>query len=423
LSALIAINYVYFLVNPVYFTYSFMLTVFVLMIIAINLLDNRSLRFILYVALVLRISYILYEQYTGIILFGMNNDIGFFEEAGWENALAWLSGLEAVKITDVYYYSAVIGFVYYFFGRVPLLIQSISLLIGVFIVYLNYLITLDFSASKQAATLAALLTAVFPPLVIFSSVIMREVYMIGFIMLSFYFFLRWLKSRNQFFVIGSFLSTISAGLFHGAMLLANGVHYFYYAFYSPAEKRLKIFSSGALIIILFSFAMTVVLATGLISYKIPSSIHEVISLQYFQQYVGERVIGRTHYLDGLIPENYFDLIWQTPIRTIYFLFAPFPWMVADIKDFYGLMENSVYLVFLIISAQGFKAMYRRNSTAVINLWAIVITIVIIFAWGTVNYGTAWRHKAKIAPFLIVAASTGAVLNTGIRKYVKYILLD
>ena len=172
-------------------------------------------------------------------------------------------------------------------------------------------------------------------------------------------------------------------------------------------------------VIFLIIGLVLLLNLNIIAYKSPKDLLSLASIESFQRIVGERTIGRTHYLDGFIPQNYFDVIWHTPIRMLYFMFAPFPWMVKTAADLFFLGDVLIYLFLIYFSSAGFKRLYNKQKAAAVSMLLIILSIVVLFGWGTVNYGTAWRHRAKAAPFLIVLASVGLAASPRL----KWIFID
>lgn len=126
-----------------------------------------------------------------------------------------------------------------------------------------------------------------------------------------------------------------------------------------------------------------------------STLDDVIRLQEY------RAIGRAVYLENLTLVKPIDIIWQLPIRIIYFLFAPFPWMASSLVDLIGIADVAFYIVLII------RAWKRHNNRfyarRVLPLTLMFLVLLAIFAIGSSNYGTALRHRVKIVPMLIIWA--------------------
>jgi len=405
-TLLLCAGFTYALFLPdatVYFLVTVMIIAAVSMIFTVH---DSTLRNILMAGLTIRLFLVFIQAYSGIDLPGAGADSMVYEKTGWAYAQAWLSGSQLITADAYYYYSAIIGACYYFLGRVPLLPLFINLIFGMFCIIYIYKIINLLSNSRRASLFAALIAAFFPTLNFYSAILLREIIIIFFVLLSFYHFLLWLKTGNALHMIISFGSILLYGIFHGLTMLISWVQLCCFGIFSPQENRFKITMKHLALIVFLIIGLVVLLNLNVIAYKSPKDLLELASIESFQAIVGERNIGRTHYLDDLIPQNYFDVIWHTPIRMFYFMFAPFPWKVKTAADLFFLSDVLIYLFLIYYSFAGFKRLYNNHKVAAVSMLLIILSIVVLFGWGTVNYGTAWRHRAKVAPFLIVMASVG-----------------
>ena len=102
-----------------------------------------------------------------------------------------------------------------------------------------------------------------------------------------------------------------------------------------------------------------------------------------------------------------DIIVNSPVRVISFIFAPLPWMwrgVSDIVAFFGSALFYIYVFVLVIKA--LKAGKGKNKPD--NIWGFFIVLVItwliaslMFGWGVSNTGTALRHREKFTYICVV----------------------
>ena len=103
----------------------------ILILIKIISIDNQSLKRLLLVALFIRVLLAIIRAYTAIDIPGAGADSLAFEEYAWDYAQAWHVGDYTAQGSDAYrYYSALIGFCYYYFGRIELIPQLINVSVG-----------------------------------------------------------------------------------------------------------------------------------------------------------------------------------------------------------------------------------------------------------------------------------------------------
>ena len=143
-----------------------------------------------------------------------------------------------------------------------------------------------------------------------------------------------------------------------------------------------------------------------INYKLPINLADIITPDFIRGVIERQSIGRTSYLQGIVPYTYLDLLRQTPLRILYFLFAPFPWLIRTVQDVIGFFDVVLCTVLFYYCYQGAKRLWSGKKHIVLSALMIAASLVVMFAWGTTNYGTAWRHRQKIAPFVIVIAAVG-----------------
>ena len=125
-------------------------------------------------------------------------------------------------------------------------------------------------------------------------------------------------------------------------------------------------------------------------------------------------IGRAAYLKGVNFSNPILTILFLPVRMLYFLYTPFPWMVRAVVDIVGLFDAVLYMVISyrifcklrMVRASGVKSSEQKF---IILLTLVLLVVVAMFAAVTSNYGTAIRHRCKLFPLmlLIMADYTGS----------------
>lgn len=149
--------------------------------------------------------------------------------------------------------------------------------------------------------------------------------------------------------------------------------------------------------------------------KIPSDLSLVFSPDYMGDRVAISARGGAAYLVGFTPNSILDIIIQTPVRMVYFLFAPFPWMISSSGQILGLIDALLYLVLVFYSIRGLKYLKKYNNQA---FWAVTLMLLIMiatFAWVTSNFGTAIRHRQKIV-WLIIAVSSLGITKSWLAKW-------
>ena len=110
--------------------------------------------------------------------------------------------------------------------------------------------------------------------------------------------------------------------------------------------------------------------------------------------------GRAAYLEDLHAGSPVDLLWQTPIRMVYFLFAPFPWMISTGSDAFGLIDSAIFALLTIHALRHRRAL--AGNPRIVLVLGVFGAMAMVFAIGVSNYGTALRHRNKMLPLLIAS---------------------
>lgn len=359
-------------------------------------------------------------------------------------------------------YSKLIAVIYYFLDRIPLIAQFLNIIMGVAVIYLVYKTIIVLFDNKKAGYIGAFIVAVYPTLNLYSVVLLRESVIIFFFALSFLFFSLWIKKGKLKNIILSVIFIFISSIFHGGMFLAGLVYLFLFCFYHPEKKKWRLFDKQLLIGVLITIIYSA-LFFGFFASKIPNipiivyekaesiflsyqtkreikelkenlalqlnetsteefikKIEESISLK--EKEIEEKkdevpkvtkiinksssvgVKGRTVYLEEREAESFFDIVWQTPVRTVYFYFAPFPWDVDNYADVVGVINSLFYLILFAFFIKTLFFLWKEDKAL---FWALILILLVFsgtFAWGTSNYGSAFRHKTKILFLIVIVAS-------------------
>ncbi len=303
-------------------------------------------------------------------------------------------------------YAYWIGMVYSFFGTEErAVVKAFNILAGVFTVYNGYHIS-RLLWTRGIAIQNAWILALFPLLVVYSQNFLREAFFAYFLTLGIWYFLSWYKLGRTHHIFFSILSISLSSAFHVGALMSllalalYNVWIFFHSFFIG-----KTYSAGRTI---FS---TLVLLGGLYfmnatGWGLPSiggegALQEFGVEELIEERGGDRRTGRAAYLTGMTASSTADVVWQTPIRAVYFLFAPFPWMLNSVWDLVGLMDALFYLLILFGIYKSLPVIRQNPSRVIILL--MLLGMVIMFAWGVTNYGTGMRHRAKIVTLAICVA--------------------
>ncbi|HBL10263.1 MAG TPA: hypothetical protein DD379_02410 [Cyanobacteria bacterium UBA11162] len=323
-------------------------------------------------------------------------DAAAFETVGWvwsQNGL--VESLANFK-TGSDLYPWLISIVYVLTNRSPLMIQGINVLFGSLIVWNVYRIS-KLLWNTRIAVRAAWFIALFPSLALYSAVTLREVAIVYPLTLALVYLVLWHQTKKTRYLA---LSLVSLGIsisFHtgilAGLLILVGLFLGRFLYHLVRKKGSNFVNyTGSLLLISTFFGLIILSGWGL--EKIGGSI-ENISLEKVATAQQVRARDRAAYLENLSISNPADLVWQTPLRLMYFLYTPFIWMIRTGADVGAQFDVVLYLGITISLYRSRR--YILSNPAAFAIFLLLLALIIVFALSTSNYGTALRHRAKFAP--------------------------
>ena len=296
----------------------------------------------------------------------------------------------------------IISVFYTIFGESKMMAQSISVALGTASVYLVYLLSLmvwDHKSAKKAAWFSAL----FPSLILYSSLTLREVYIVFFLLIGLIGIARYIRDNS----INSFLQVLLSFyvliFFHGAASL-GGFIFLFYVFLNSIKKQiiklydLKINILPLTLAIIVSIPMVLFLTNNLAITYMPN-LYDLPSILLKSNVAIEFLDARSAYPDWLIIKNNYELIPKTILKTIYFLYSPFIWDIKTNYHMIGFFDTMPYFVLTIYLILNKNAIWANPVTRIFIIMFFVY--IIIHGLGVGNFGTAIRHKSKFVVILIV----------------------
>lgn len=371
------------------------------------ILGNRwpKVRLVLAVALLIRVVAALLHFYVVPLPDGAADAITF-EQLAWEWAAGGVSGVaEEFHGPDSYFYSVVIGLLYAITDRSPLMAQALSVLAGVGGVLVAWLLARDLWGERFALK-AAWVTALFPTLIMYSALTMREAFIALFLLLGLLGVVRWARGGGFMPVIGAATSFVAATFFHGGLLVA-ALAFGGLVVVQESRRLLVLLPKGRLslvsvvLLLIGSLAIGGYIASGAGIQKL-GNVSQALSTDRWMKVIKNRTQDSAAYPAWTMPRSGDDLLWVVPVRTFYLLFSPFPWDVRQAKHLIGLMDGLLYLGLGWLVWRNRKSIWADAGARAVLL--VLLPLVFAFAVGSGNFGTALRHRAKFVAVMIVLAA-------------------
>lgn len=272
--------------------------------------------------------------------------------------------------------------------------------------------------SYYYSSLCTIVFLVWPIDIIYSVTYLREMPVQMLVIVSFYCFVCFMKSRRPLYLVLSLVWISFACMMHSGVV---GILFVYIVFMMLHEssKPSEIFSARNLVLAAVVIAALVVSPFwSSISAKI-GDINSVDSLVERAQQFTEGMAS-TRYISDM-PENFLQFIIQTPYRAILFAFVPLPWMINSFDTAISWVLDAVPQFWIIYRIAGLLKLSKMKSRkdrlyAVIFVLCVVMTY-IVCGMGTTAYGNAIRHRAKILPLVLVfVVGVYGYLRKGGEKY-------
>ena len=283
--------------------------------------------------------------------------------------------------------------------------QSISLIVGIGCIVLGWKISL-YIWGKVIAKKVGWCIALFPSLILYSVLTLREVYSTFFILVALYGIVKWAKEDNLKSIIIVFIGFGCSIFFHGAIAIGALIFILIFGFeslkkfiYSLSNYILNL--KYTIFVLIFSIILILYLSNK-ISVPYLNNYNYLTDTKIIFEKTKLSTMGNASYPKWLVINSINELVYKIPIRSFYFLFSPFPWDIKEIKHLLGFFDSILYLYLVSLILYNLKFIFKDKALRIIFL--ILLTYLIVFGVGVGNFGSAIRHRSKfIIMFILLAA--------------------
>ena len=365
---------------------------------------------ILYSALAIRIFILLLGHYL-ITLPDSTRDANSFENyAIFLSKDGFFSLLEKYPGPDSRFISWVVAIPYSLFGRSVLMAKSMTLFFGVATVFFSWKVTQKIWGN-QIANKAGWIMALFPSLILYSALVMREAYVCFFLVIAIYGIVNWSKTQELKSIVLSLFGFIGATFFHGATFLGamtfiGVITLIVLNDFIKSIKYLRISAINVFLLLILSYVLLLYF-TNQISVPYLRNFEYILSTEVLKNKSSINVTGAAAFPEWTKVKVPHELFYKIPVRVFYFIFAPFPWDVTKTKHLIGMLDGILYLSLSLIILVNIKKIFSNFTLRIIL--AILVVYLITFSIGVGNFGTGIRHRSKFA-FLFVFLAAPFIKN-------------
>jgi len=381
---------------------SFFLIIF--LIILISTKEKTKVRNFLIIAFLLRSALVIFDHFNFIIIPESRDSDAYIFEI---NARQFSKNFGLLVIFNIFEFSSqflskIISIFYTIFGESKLMARSLSVALGTVSVYLVYYICLklwDYRSAEKAAWI----TTFFPTLILYSSLTLREPYVVFFLLTIIISMIK-LFQKNSFIsffylVFGSYILMLLHGpLIFGSLIILS--FFFLRSFTEQLVKTLELKMLKSFIIITIPSLLILIIFFNS-NFQIPyvGKSQELLNFDQFSQKINIYFRGSLSYPSWLIISDIKELFFKGIIKIFYFLFGPFIWNINESKHIFGLFDGMLYILFIFYLIKNWYFIWRNQVTRILLI--ILASYVIIYGIGAGNFGTTIRHRSKFIVMLII----------------------
>lgn len=283
--------------------------------------------------------------------------------------------------------------------------QSLSLFLGICCIVLGWKLAYNIW-DKYAAKKVAWTIALFPSLILYSVLVMREVYVSFFLLIALIGLSNWFKKANLKWFFIAIIGFVGGIFFHGTVLialiifiLAVSISSLKKIFKSLIYLRISLKALGLLLlffIILKLYVSNKIVVPYLGNFKSSTNLERILK----QTDISTR--GNASWPEWTKINSNIELIYKVPIRGLYFIFSPFPWDIKDLKHLIGMFDSFLYMYLSVLILRNIKEIWKDKSLRIIFL--ILLSFITVFGFGVGNFGTGIRHRSKFVVIFILLAA-------------------
>jgi len=321
--------------------------------------------------------------------------VGKFLANVWGQEIAIVTSTALPDGPKGYFY--IVAVLYYLIGPYSLVPKLLNCLIGALTIPVAYDLALRMGTSVAAAVRAARLVAWFPSLILWSSLNIRDAWIILLITLM---------CRQAVILQARFSLGALMGLVGGLLALVQFRAYLLFAIGAPilvsflALRSRNLFRSlvvGSIVAVAIIYADQTAGAGRRVRFL---DFEELQEIRYWN------TVGASSQFEQADISTPGKALLFLPRGLALFLLAPFPWMLGSIRQALAVPETLFFYWLIPWMFRGLRRLSRDHLAT--SLPAILLTagLTLGYALGEGNAGTAYRHRAQLLSFFLIFAATG-----------------
>ena len=300
-----------------------------------------------------------------------------------------------------------VAVVYFIFGQNPLLMQFLSAIAGSLTAIPIYYCALSIFDNRRVAKYAALFVAFFPGLIIWSSQLLKDGFVLLLLVVIF----------SSVIQLQKKLSYLHIALILLSLLMVAGLRF--YIFYMVALAAIGAFLLGSKISLqdmTRRFIVLTLLGVGLLALGGFRSATE----QLGKADLKEVEKARRSAANGRIAGSGFNedadvstasgALAALPMGVATILFAPFPWQMQKLTQLLTFPEMVIWWGSIPLIFIGLRYTLRNRLRESVSVLFFTVILLLSYSIYQGNLGTMYRQRTQIQVFLLMFAAVGYVVQ-------------
>lgn len=260
--------------------------------------------------------------------------------------------------------------------------------------------------NNKHAQIVMILFLIWPIEIIHSITFLREMPIQMFVIISFYYFVLFLKEHSYFKLFLSLISITIATLLHSGMIGILITYLFILTFSNKKSFSYPNLLKLALFLVVIFFIIRIPAFTSKFG-QLSDFTDLIDNLTNISTVYGSN--ATTNYVNSS-PNNLKELIFQLPYLLFMFTLSPLPWQIVNLGTLVAFLVEGVLRLLMVLMIARYIFIFRSKNDfdykiKILFVFLILLTY-IIFSLGTKSYGTAIRHRTKIFPIEIIFSYLG-----------------
>jgi len=251
----------------------------------------------------------------------------------------------------------------------------------------------------RVARISAGFSVLFPSLILWSTLNIREGPTILAVVSAVYFLVRMQRKTELAALVGAFVSLAILTLFREYLTSLVGIAGAAGVLMGRSRSPVRSLAAGSVMLVAVAIAFQSLGLGGSLTGE-PTLERAQALRESFQMGAGSA------YGAGADVSTTAGAITYLPVGLAYFLLAPFPWDIGSVLQAITLPETMLWWAIFPFGVWGALLVLRRQVRAFTVPLSVLLMVTMAYAMVESNVGTAYRHRGQVLPLMFIFCSIG-----------------